>query len=285
MLSIVIPITNLHEVTDECITNLRAHAVGKVEVIVVDNASTPPYTSTTLYTSEHAKIIRNEVNVGFWPSMLQGIKQASSQHVLCMHNDVFIWEHGYDQRILNAFADEKTAAVGLFGGRGLSIDGGRGLPESNMLGQKYGTHGSLHGNLLTNTHPAVIFDSLAIAVDSVKLNTIDCTLPPHHWTDRLLCLRLLRAEYHLQTVGVGFDHGGSFTSNTQGSLHTFAEEWCARNGIPLHPDIEQGTNWDYTLYMYGKRIFEDEFRAFTVENGYLYANSVWVSKDYTLSFY
>jgi len=271
--------TNLHSVTDECITNLTTYANGGIEIIVIDNASDPPYKH------EYATVIRNEQNIGFWPSMLQGIHKASNWRILCMHNDVFIWEQGYDTHILLAFqSDPLLAAVGLFGGRGLSIDGGRGLPESNMLGKKYGTHGNAHGNLLTGSHPAVIFDSLAIAIDYGMLMSIDVNLPPHHWTDRLLCLRLLAHGYHLQTLGLAFDHGGSFTAGN-GSVHNFAEQWCAENNTPLHPDIGEGTNWDYTLYMYGKKLFEQEFAKFTASKQHKGAFSFWVDENHNLRFF
>jgi len=254
MLSIVMPVRNVEDATDECIQHLTEYVSSDIEIIVVDNGSVTPYNH------HNAITIRNEKNVGFWPAMVQGIERASSEYVLCMHNDVFVWEYGYNKRIIEAFqSDPLIGAVGFFGGRGVCTIGGRGYPESNMLGKKHGTAGRYHGYLLTGSHPAVVFDSLAIAIRKSHLEHVSReTLPPHHWTDRLLCLRLIKAGYRCLTLGIAFDHGGSFTAIE--SLNTFTEEWCKEKGLELDQ------NWDHTLYQYGLRMFQQEMKELLPDN-------------------
>jgi GT2 family glycosyltransferase len=268
MLSIVIPVRNVEDATNECIDDLLYFSSFKdtVEIIVVDNGSDVPYTHDEVIT------IRNEKNVGFWPAMLQGIEHASSEYVLCMHNDVFVWEHEYDSRIVTAFEnDPLLGAVGFFGGRGVGLNGGRGHPEGNMLGRKYGTSQEYHGHILTGSHPAVVFDSLAIAIRKSHLEHVSReTLPPHHWTDRLLCLRMIKAGFRCLTLGIAFDHGGSFTAIGTNSLNTFTEEWCKDR------NLEMVGSWDNTLYLYGQRMFEDEMKAFIPANH----TQLWVTADW-----
>jgi hypothetical protein len=205
--------------------------------------------------------------------MVQGIEAATSSYVLCMHNDVFVWEYGWDVRITDAFErDALIGAVGFFGGRGVSRDGGRIHPEGNMLGAMYGTPQRMHGYTLEDEHPAVVFDSLAIAVRKSALPSFAWKeLPPHHWTDRLLCLNLLIAGYRCLTVGVGFDHGASFTADTA-VMSTFTEDWCTQNGIA---PIDR--NYDKALDTYGKVLFQQLFDQ-CVPRPY---TTLWVTEDWT----
>jgi glycosyltransferase involved in cell wall biosynthesis len=268
MISIVIPVSNLEEYTNECIDNLFTYSHETPEIIVVDNASTEPYKR------DGVKTIRNDVNKGFWPSLLAGMSAAKNDVVLCMHNDVFIWEAGFDQRLETHFdQDDKLAITGFFGARGLAVNGARMFPESNMVAQKYGTHGNLHGNLLLRSHPSVIFDSLSMCFRKSHLAQIDyINIPPHHWTDRIVTLRLLVAGYHARTVGIAFDHGGGFTSSTP-AMGNFTERWCREHNLEQLP----GETWDNVLYRVGNAIFAQEFLAFTKGK-----NELWVQSDYSL---
>lgn len=266
MLSVVIPVKDLHDATSACVEQLKSCATGDLNIILIDNASDVPASEAF----PDLRVIRNSNNIGFWPSMLQGFREAESQYVLMMHNDVFVYDRGFDKRIIEEFIlNEKLGAVGFFGGRGVDLNGGRGHPEGNMLGKRFGTSQSEHGFLLTEEHPAVVFDSLAICVNKLALALIDLeTIPPHHWTDRLLCLRIIRAGFHCMTVGIAFDHGGSFTSATS-SMNTFSEDWCKSKGLDLD------NTWENTLYNYGLRMFKEEFLEMTQGYGQL-----WVDKDF-----
>lgn len=266
MLSVVIPVRNMHEITEECITNLNNFAQGPLDIIVIDNASDVKFPNQF----NNVRVIYNTLNLGFWPSMWQGLAIAESQYVLMMHNDVLVYDKDFDRRIIDEFVlNEKLGAVGFFGGRGVDSNGGRGHPEGNMLGKRYGTPQSAHGHLLTEDHPAVVFDSLAICLNKNTLHLIDPeTIPPHHWTDRLLCLRLIRAGFHCLTVGIGFDHGGSFTAATN-SMNTFSEDWCNSKNLKLED------TWELTLYNYGLRMFKRELLELT--QGY---DQIWVDKDF-----
>lgn len=266
MISIVIPVRNLHEITDECIDCALTYAHQNIEVIVVDNNSDTPYVR------DGVKVIRNKKNAGFFPSLLQGIERASNDIVLTIHNDCFIWEEGFDIRLDNHFEqDDKLAIAGFFGARGLASNGARMFCESNMVGKKYGTPGNLHGNYIAKSHPSTIFDSYSMCFNRNLLKTIDCiSIVPHHFSDRLVCTRLLKAGYHARTIGIAHDHAGGFTSSTV-SMNTFTEDWCRERNLPM---IE---NWDTTLYKYGEAMFRQEFLELTQGK-----HELWVQSNYTL---
>lgn len=265
--SIVIPVCNMEWVTNRCLEQLINLAANELDIIVIDNASDTPYT----YDHRYVRVLRNEKNVGFWPSMLQGIAAAENKIVMLMHNDVLLWEDYYDEVIEYYFAqDNKLGLAGLFGGRGLGSNGGRGHPESNLTGKEWGQSWNHHSHHLDRTHPAVIFDSLCMIVDKEKLDTIPHEdIPPHHYTDRLLCVRMLKAGYHLLTIGIAFDHGGSFTSTGSNTMNTFTEDYCRTNNIPFKE------NWDYSLMLWGHEIFLKEFLDLTQGR-----EQIWVNEQY-----
>ena len=234
MISVVIPICNNHELTDECINNLVEYAASRLDIIVVDNGSITPYKN------KDCRTIYNNKNIGFWPAMLQGLEAAYNNIVLLMHNDVLVWEKNFDLRLESHFSKDHLLAIcGFFGGRGVGIDGGRGNPEGNMLGRKYGTDITKHGFLLEDSHPALVFDSLAMCVSKRHLELIDYrNIPPYHWTDRVLTLSLVFEGMHARTVGIAFDHGSGATSTRIGPSNNFMQEWCEEHNLPM---VE---NWD-----------------------------------------
>jgi GT2 family glycosyltransferase len=88
MVSIIIPVFNQHEMTEECITAVREHT-HNYELVIVDNGSTPPihppfsgFIETTL--------IRNEENLGFPKAVNQGIRAAKGDVIILLNNDVIV---------------------------------------------------------------------------------------------------------------------------------------------------------------------------------------------------
>lgn len=272
MLSIVIPISNGHPLTNDCVDQLQSATTQPIDIIIVDNNSEQPFKRSGVTT------IYNSWNNGFWDAMVQGIEAAKYPIVMCMHNDVFIYDDQYVEKIVQAFqTDDNLALAGLFGSRGVGVNGARLYPESNMLGLKYGTPWHQHGSHLTTQHPSVVFDSLCMIFDRKKLLTIDTnSIPKYHWTDRVVTLRLLAAGYHALTIGIAHDHGNSQTALAQATpgvsrLEQLAEILCRNQGI------EKLESWDLAYYRYGEALFRDEFLAFT--NG---QHRLWVDECYNL---
>lgn len=264
MLSVVIPVSNIPEMTNECIDQLEMNKRGEVEIIVIDNASEVPFERNNI------TVVRNETNKGFWPSMMQGIEIAKSPIILCMHNDVLIWEQAFDIRLLSHYArDHMLNICGLFGGSGVGLDGGRGNPMGNMVARKYGMNMEKHGYWLKESHPAVVFDSLAMCYRKDYLMTLDpYSLPMHHWCDRLVTLRSVFKGYHNKIVGIEFDHGSGFTSSSP-QRNNAMQEWCEEKGLAM---VE---NWDMTVYMYGLAMFQKEWRYMLSD-----AKTLWVNEAY-----
>lgn len=269
-LSIVIPVTDKQDLTYRALQNLDLYSDDSTEFILVDNGSVHPY---PLLDCDH--IIRNEQNIGVFPAVLQGLAAAENNIVLVMHNDVLIHEQGFDRRILNEFANDPLLGIaGFFGGRGVSENGGRDYAESNMQGKEWGMSYHQHSHLLTDTHPAVVFDSLALIFNRDIFYKVfppdeQALIAPHHWFDRICTLGIVMAGYHALTIGIAFDHFGGGTSVANTAFSDFTERWVKEKGLPL----EQ--NADYTMYMYGERYFRNRWRG---------KFPVRVNKDFSLTF-
>lgn len=287
MLSIVIPVTDKHEFTRKCVGTLYANAKypEQLDVVIIDNGSERPYRAeldfnVEAYAGESKKqllprIERNDVNTGYFPSIVQGLLAAKNNIVLTQHNDVLIHEYGYDERILNEFKKDRLLGIaGFFGGRGVAENGGRDFAESNMVGLEWGMPGHLHGHIQKETHPATVFDSLAMIYNKeiffkvFSQEDID-NMPIHHWPDRIVTLSIIIAGYHGLTIGVAFDHYGGATSVANVEFDKLTARWVAEKGL----SIEE--NPDYTLYKYGERMFQNKFRGLF---------PVRVNKDFSLTF-
>lgn len=255
-LSIVIPVTDKHELTDRCIRFLHIHSELEPEIIVIDNGSLEPY--QPVYDEQ---VIRNDQNIGVFPALLQGISAATNNIVMTMHNDVLVHEPKFDTRILKEFANDSLLGIaGFFGGRGVSENGGRDHAESNMQGLEWGMSYHQHSHLQPATHPAVVFDSLALILNKEVFYNVfppeeQALIAPHHWYDRIVTLGIVMAGYHALTIGVAFDHYGGGTSVANTAFSDFTERWVQEKGLPL----EQ--NADYTMYMYGERYFRNKWRG------------------------
>lgn len=84
MISIIIPAYNQHELTEQCIASVCRHTTD-MEIILVDNGSTPRYTETGADVT-----IRNEKNLGFPVAVNQGIRARNNDIVVLLNNDVIV---------------------------------------------------------------------------------------------------------------------------------------------------------------------------------------------------
>lgn len=82
-----------------CIERIRKYTKGKYELILVDNGST--------FGAEEIRkaadtYIRNEVNLGFGKACNQGFRVAKGEWIVCMNNDVYVYE-GWLEALMQTF--------------------------------------------------------------------------------------------------------------------------------------------------------------------------------------
>jgi len=101
---------NLEKVYREC----DAYKLGKVEIIVVDDYSTDKSTSFLnefAKTHDNIKIVLNKKNLGFAPTVNNGVDVSSGKIVILLNTDVYP-EAGFLEPLLKHFSDERIFAVG-----------------------------------------------------------------------------------------------------------------------------------------------------------------------------
>ena len=99
MISIVIPVWNQHDMTEECVNAIRLNTVGvDYELVIIDNGSDPPIKKPFMGFTE-TLLIRNETNLGFPVAVNQGIRASKGDVIVLLNNDV-VCTPGWGQRIL-----------------------------------------------------------------------------------------------------------------------------------------------------------------------------------------
>jgi len=85
MISVIIPVYNQHELTQECIRSVMRQNTD-LEIIIVDNGSHPGYVNKRMSTF----VIRNESNLGFPRAINQGISVSNGDIICILNNDTIL---------------------------------------------------------------------------------------------------------------------------------------------------------------------------------------------------
>lgn len=89
MISIIIPIFNQHEMSQECIQSVMEHTEQPYEIVIIDNGSDPPFESPFTGFNE-LRLVRNETNQGFPVAVNQGIAVSKGETIVLLNNDVIV---------------------------------------------------------------------------------------------------------------------------------------------------------------------------------------------------
>lgn len=113
--SIVIPVYNQIEYTKMCLESLVETIDEKIELVIVDNASTDG-TKEFISSFNHNKLIpvpiSNEENLGFPKAVNLGIEKANGKYVIIANNDI-LFTNGWLERMIEAA--ESDSKIGLVG--------------------------------------------------------------------------------------------------------------------------------------------------------------------------
>jgi len=106
MISIILPVLNEQEMTEECIDAVMKNTSAISEFIIIDNGSERHFTLPDVrrvVTSGiiEMQVIRNEENRGFPVAVNQGIRAAKGDIICLLNNDCFVTT-GWSERLLKA---------------------------------------------------------------------------------------------------------------------------------------------------------------------------------------
>ena len=88
MISIIIPVLNQHEMTQECIQAVMENTTD-FEIVIIDNGSDPPF-QPPFSGFNDIRVIRNEDNKGFPVAVNQGLREAKGEFIVLLNNDVVV---------------------------------------------------------------------------------------------------------------------------------------------------------------------------------------------------
>ena len=233
-----LPVVEGHELTKVALEHLTKNSVlGETIPIVIDNGSVKSYEQ---FLSDDADcdcknmngkqigLIRNEENIGFYQPLKQLYDQYPDEEIIgIMHNDLMLYEQGWDRRMVMAFhEDPQLGLIGLCGSKEVDAMGGRGsYTVCNFMGRDVQVGDKIWkgqdpsaGRRIDGIEPAIVLDSLfmlfrrevipQLVHDNEKWS--DITLA--HFYDRIMPIRTIEAGYHVITMGSDNDHIGGLTT-------------------------------------------------------------------------
>jgi len=286
-ISLVIGVIDQHDFTARCLERLAEVTTEEIEVIVIDNGSEKPRT----WKSQGKLKVKNQhngENIGVLPTFKQGVELSSGDLVCFIHNDVLIHEQGWNERVAWAFAeDHKLGLAGLLGARGVNPDGGREGTMSHMLGAEWGKTeiqpaAIHHGELMMARHSAIVLDGVGMFFRKSALhdvaehsNIFADDRPPHHWYDRNICLNFIFRGWHVDVIGIQFDHFSGATANVSPQYHLGAKRWCEEHGAEMPEN-----NADLGVYKVGEKQFLEEWGKYLPAHVDEHHNVTWRFSPY-----
>jgi hypothetical protein len=119
--TIVIVSFNTRDILRECLDSVF-HGKGtlRIQVIVVDNASTDGSPMMVEQEFQDVLLIRSRVNLGFGPANNLGFRSAKGRYVVLLNSDAFMTEGSLQRSVAHM---EANPGVGLGGGRLTGRDG------------------------------------------------------------------------------------------------------------------------------------------------------------------
>lgn len=186
----------------------------EIELLVVDNHS-PDDTVAFLNRFilplwPNARIIQNNDNLGVVPTLQQIYQESKGDIIAILHNDLFIFEYAWNERVASVFAqDEKVGMAGFFGAKAAAANGGRGGCYSNFL------EAEIHGQRTSGAEEVVLFDGVALICRRAMLDQVggfDQNLN-YLYYDKDISLESFTHGWRNILVGIACHHRSGVTAN------------------------------------------------------------------------
>lgn len=260
-LSVVIPCSNQLYDTKVCWGSILNSIRDKdnVEILAILDGDTDG-TDTFLerfifpYFADH-RIIAHERR-GVLKVMDEAWREAKGDVIAILHNDVAVYEYGWDDRVLATFADPTVGLAGFLGAEGIGHTGGRQNTFSNLL------EAEIHGARETGNREMIMFDGLALIGRREmfeKVGGFDMEYSLHHWYDRDISLASFSNGYKNMYIGIGCHHLSGITANRPDY-----QEWATEQ---LHPENMTG---DQASYYAGEKRFIEKWGSYIGHLRYFY---------------
>lgn len=271
-----IPVVDGHDLTRALLDSLALTVTGDKDnftVVILDNGSERPYLPEE-WNIDHdypfaIDIKRYPKNKGYY----QPLKDLYDDYdwdepIGLIHNDLVIYERGWNERMEQCFRDDpKLALVGLCGSSEIDNLGGRGggtvcffrggevaIGDRTIKGQEQSA-----GRRTDELVPSACLDSLFMMFRRSAIPDIVTEIDPWqditlaHFYDRIWPVRLVECGWHVATLGVECDHLGGMTTTANERYRNDCIEWLEDRAIPYeNPETE--------MYLVAERRYLGEYR-------------------------
>lgn len=266
MLYLGVPVVDNQKLTNQMLESLYATVEDKEQVTIVlfDNGSVKPYDRNDpeldYANLSWVTIKRSETNRGFYRPITDLADMATSADIVALcHNDLIFYEKGWDRRLIKAFVEKgNLGMVGFCGSNEVDNRGGRGGGTMmNFKGEK-GALAEHTGRRVTDLQPAVILDSLFIAVRQpvVRILGVDDKIALNHFGDRVWPLRAIENGWHVGVLGIEIDHMGGQTLVLVKKIEEDSRKWLEEHEIEVPEGMQYGT----AVYLESERRYLSEYR-------------------------
>lgn len=108
MLSVIVPVLNEIEITDDFLASVHANTARPDEIILIDNGSTDDIRSLAeKYPDLNINYVRNENNVGVNEAWNQGVRLAKNPLISILNNDILLNEFFF-AKVIETMADPEV---------------------------------------------------------------------------------------------------------------------------------------------------------------------------------
>jgi len=153
-------------------------------------------------------------NIGVIEAMQLGYEKTDHEIVAYLHNDLYIYEEGWDTDVIYQFETlDQPGLIGFFGGEGIHSNSGRNDVWSNMLeaeihGGRFGAYGE--------AKEVAVLDGMAMIASREMLDVrdgLDTDFKIHHFYDLDLSLESLDRGYKNYIIPIAIHHHSGQTAN------------------------------------------------------------------------
>lgn len=218
-MSIIIPVMGQVHETKGIVKLLLALATTAHETLIINNSIDPAQKALwkafieAYLKPQNLNYIENPDNIGMVQTMQQGYKKSTGDILAYFHSDVFLYENGWDAKVMKYFEKmPDLGLVGFFGQRGMHGRAGREDCMSNML------EAEIHGRRMTAEYEYVIAtDGFSIICRRQMLdkgNGFDQDYEYHHVYDKNIGMDCWDRGYKAICVNMSCHHWSGKSANS-----------------------------------------------------------------------
>lgn len=208
-------------------------------------------TTSLEFIRQHNTVAENLGVVRSYQKMYEQAREKGFDILAYIHDDVYIREKGWDERVLKEFEDESVGVVG-FGGA--IRHGADDLYKTPYVLQQLARFGYLsnvddaevHGQRFTLSSDVAVLDGFCLIIRRSLLDRAGgwpSVAGNFHCYDYAICALAHRYGYRVRVVGIRCHHTGGRTSTT-----AEYQEWAKKSGMSDAKVHEESHRWFYNEF-------------------------------------